>query len=190
MSSHHIVREDQEPALLIADADGLSFAWIEQLLEWCPTVIVLEPALEAVLTWGIKLDVVISAPEQVNAHVKLLRDQAPVKILSHHTPDHPVNTAMMFLTAGKYRAVNVVGAAPALLEGFTARLDIVTFCDGKRWVYHRNGKFEKWVSRGTLFEFPENIKAINGLNENGVAVKDGVIKAEADFPFWVGEVLP
>lgn len=189
MSSHHIVRENQEPALLIADADAFPFTWIEQLLEWSPTVIVLESALEAVLSWGIKLDMVISAPDQVDAHMKLLRDQVPVKILSHHTQDHSINTAMMFLTAEKYKAVNVVGSAPGLVEDFADRMDIVTFFEGKRWVYIRNGKFEKWVSRGTLFEFPESVKSIEGLDKNGLAVKDGVIKAEADFPFWVGEVL-
>lgn len=189
MSSHHIVRENQEPALLIADAENLPFIWIEQLLEWSPTVIVLESALETVLSWGIKLDMVISAPEQVSGYVKLLNDQAPVKILSHHTPDHPINTGMMFLTAGKYKAVNVVGAAPDLVEAFADRLDVVTFFEGKRWIYTRNGKFEKWVSRGTQFEFSRHVKTIEGLDAQGLAIKDGVIKAEADFPFWVGEVL-
>lgn len=95
----------------------------------------------------------------------------------------------MFLTAGKYKAVNVVGAAPDLVEAFADRLDVVTFFEGKRWIFTRNGKFEKWVSRGTQFEFPENVKPIGGLDAQGLAIKDGVVKAEADFPFWVGEVL-
>ncbi|MBX2968656.1 MAG: thiamine pyrophosphokinase [Cyclobacteriaceae bacterium] len=189
MSSHHIVREDQEPALLIANADTISLSWIEQLLEWSPTVSVLEPALETVLSWGIKLDVVICAPEHVNEYVEMLHNQAPVKIISHHTSDSSINTAMMFLIAGKYRAVNVVGIAPSQVEEFTEHLDVVTFFEGKRWVYTRNGKFEKWVSRGTQFEFPENVKPIGGLDENGCASSDGIVKAEADFPFWVGEVL-
>lgn len=189
MSSHHIVRENQEPALLIAAADAVPFAWIEQLLEWSPTVMVLEPAVETVLSWGIKLDMVISAPEQVNAYVKLLSDQAPVRILGHHTPDHPIHTAMMFLTAGKYKAVNVVGAIPSMLDNFTDQLDVVTFFEGKRWVYARNGKFEKWVSRGTQFELPENVKKINGLDERGRARQDGMVKIESGFPFWIGEVL-
>lgn len=33
MSSHHIVRENQEPALLIADAHAISFEKIQELLE-------------------------------------------------------------------------------------------------------------------------------------------------------------
>jgi hypothetical protein len=189
MSSHHIVRENQEPALLIADADAFPFTWIEQLLEWSPTVIVLESALEAVVSWGIKLDMVISAPDQVDAHMKLLRDQAPVKILSHGTPDHPIHTAMMFLTAGKYKAVNVVGIAPSQVDEFAERLDVVIFFEGKRWSYARNGRFEKWVSRGTQFEIVKHVKTIEGLDAQGLAIKDGLIKAEADFPFWVGEVI-
>ena len=43
MSSHHFVKEGQEPALLIMDA--LSLALIEPLLEWAPQVIVCENAL-------------------------------------------------------------------------------------------------------------------------------------------------
>jgi hypothetical protein len=189
MSSHHIVREDQEPALLIADADAISLYLIEQLLEWSPTVIVLESALETVLSWGIKLDVVICVPEHVDEYVEMLHNQAPVKIISHHTSDSSINTAMMFLIAGKYRAVNVVGIAPSQVEEFTEHLDVVTFFEGRRWSYSRNGKFEKWVSRGTQFEFPGNVKSIEGLDKSGLVVKDGVVKAEADFPFWVGEVL-
>ena len=57
MSSHHFVKEDQEPALIIADASAVSFEKIQELLEWSPTVIVMESSLEMVLSWGIKMDV-------------------------------------------------------------------------------------------------------------------------------------
>mgnify|MGYP006990018360 CR=1 FL=1 len=189
MSSHHFVKEDQEPALLLADATAISFSVIQELMEWSPTIIVLESTLSTVLTWGIKIDVVIDRQESGNQLLDVLKDQAPVKILSHSDQDDPLQTAFYFLTAGKYQAVNVVGVDLRTLEPFSSQLDVVTFNQGKRWLHARNGKFEKWVSQGTKFDFPEYVKPIGGLDENGYASSDGIVKAETAFPFWVGEVL-
>ncbi|MFD2144372.1 hypothetical protein [Mucilaginibacter antarcticus] len=38
MSSHHIVREKQEPALLVLGLDGFDEEQLGQLLEWSPTL--------------------------------------------------------------------------------------------------------------------------------------------------------
>lgn len=46
MSSHHIVREKQEPALLIMDLNGFNDEHLGQLLEWNPTVLVNEPFMK------------------------------------------------------------------------------------------------------------------------------------------------
>ena len=58
MSSHHTVREKQEPALLIAD--GI-IAWnsLFELLEWSPTVVALDGAARRIMEQGIKVDWVI-----------------------------------------------------------------------------------------------------------------------------------
>ena len=59
MSSHHIVRDDQEPALIIANGASCSQELLGQLLEWSPLVIVLDSAIERVLEIGIKVDVLL-----------------------------------------------------------------------------------------------------------------------------------
>jgi len=59
MSSHHIVRDDQEPALIIANGEMCSSELLGQLLEWSPLVIVLDSAIERVLELGIKVDVLL-----------------------------------------------------------------------------------------------------------------------------------
>jgi len=46
MSSHHIVREKQEPALIIANGEACSTELLNQLLEWSPFVVVLDGAYE------------------------------------------------------------------------------------------------------------------------------------------------
>jgi thiamine pyrophosphokinase len=57
MSSHHIIRDKQEPALIIANGEACSMDILDQLLEWSPTVIVLDGAIDRVISLGIKVDV-------------------------------------------------------------------------------------------------------------------------------------
>jgi len=190
MSSHHFVKEDQEPALIIHDASSIPFASIEELLEWSPTLIVSEQALAGVLLWGIKIDVVISVQKNVQHYVDLLNDQAPVKILSHQPSESPLTTALYFLIAGKYRAVNVTGVELKVLQPFTTTLDVVAFIEHKRWSFARNGKFEKWLTQGSRIaikgEEEVTVSKI-GVDENLRVITDGLVTLSGDGPFWVGE---
>ena len=59
MSSHHFVREGQEPALIIANGAACDPERMGQLLEWNPFVLVLDGALHRVLELGIRIDAVL-----------------------------------------------------------------------------------------------------------------------------------
>ena len=59
MSSHHIVRDDQEPALIIANGAACQPELLGQLLEWSPLVVVLDSAMERVMELDIKVDVLL-----------------------------------------------------------------------------------------------------------------------------------
>lgn len=81
MSSHHFVKEGQEPALVIVDPLACSFELIGQLIEWCPKVMLLERALEEVLKWNIKIDAVICPQTHQEALSALLEHQMPIEFL-------------------------------------------------------------------------------------------------------------
>src|SRR6202012_5572544 len=59
-SSHHIVREKQEPALLILGLDNFPDELLGQLLEWSPTVIVTPQTADKVHALEIKIDWLIT----------------------------------------------------------------------------------------------------------------------------------
>ncbi len=61
MSSHHFVKEQQEPALLILETEGFDVDRISPLLEWVPTVLVSQNVVETVISWGVKVDVILSS---------------------------------------------------------------------------------------------------------------------------------
>lgn len=49
MSSHHIVRDNQEPALIIANGADCGDDLLQQLMEWSPYVLALDGAVHRLL---------------------------------------------------------------------------------------------------------------------------------------------
>lgn len=194
MSSHHIVRENQEPALLIANAHAISFEKIQELLEWMPTVVVLSTEVEQVLAWGIKIDVVIAPYSDITQWRDKLADQNPIRIISYNPDDDPIVTALYFLIASKATAVNCLLNSKSDLKRMEASstLDIEAFTDNILWSYLRKGHFEKWIPAGaTLYLEPEEMKAEFPQFFSGSCrtSKDGMVKLISSHPFWIGEDL-
>jgi len=71
MSSHHIVRENQEPALLVANFQALSAEDLGQLLEWSPTVVTNEATIDFLLAQAIKVDVLFTNSKPVLGQEKI-----------------------------------------------------------------------------------------------------------------------
>jgi hypothetical protein len=82
MSSHHFVKEQQEPAVFILEEEDISFEIIAPLLEWSPTLLVAQEAVEVVLSWGIKIDVVLGTLAFQSEHRHLLEEQYPLRFLT------------------------------------------------------------------------------------------------------------
>ncbi len=194
MSSHHIVRENQEPALLIANAHAISFEKVQELLEWMPTVVVLSTEVEQVMAWGIKVDVVIAPFSEIAQWRDKLADQSPIRIISYNSGDDPIVTAFYFLIASKATAVNCLLGGKDDLKRIDASstLDIEAFTDNILWSYLRKGHFEKWFPAGTtLYLLPEEMKSefpqfFSGSYRTN---EDGMVSLKSTHPFWIGEEL-
>lgn len=195
MSSHHFVKEGQEPALLIAEA--LSFELAEPLLEWAPLVVVCDTALDEVLHWGIKIDVVLGEASQVQSLQDKMMEQAPVKILSYQPDEDPLENALHFLIASKNTAVNIMTSAVKnrlhLAKKFS-QIQIVLMDHNYKWSLHTH-PFEKWVPAGTSLLIhphdPSQKFTFTGLISEGEHVTtsiDGLIGIESDNTFWIGEL--
>ena len=111
MSSHHIVRDDQEPALIIANGAACSDELLGQLLEWSPLVVVLDSAMERVVELGIKVDVLLGDFDRGFDANYYRESHYPIEII--HTPDQDktdLEKAFDYLYARNIPAVNVVWA--------------------------------------------------------------------------------
>ena len=159
MSSHHIVRDDQEPALIIANGQACSPELMGQLLEWSPLVIVLDSAIERVIELGIKVDVLLGDFDR-GFDPEYYRDlQYPLEIV--HTPDQDktdLEKAFDYLIDREIPAVNVIWATGRRADHtitnvtnivrFRDKLKIVLLDDNSR-IFLLPKKFEKWYTAGT-----------------------------------------
>lgn len=155
MSSHHIVRDEQEPALLIADPSALSLEYVDHLLEWSPTVIVTQDALKEVLKWGIKIDVVVAKMNNLEELKPRLQEQSPVQLLGFESDDL-LACAYIFLAEHPYHAVNVLAdiynsTILDLCKSYKSSIDSIIFYNDQKWSYIQTGHYSKWVTIGHHF---------------------------------------
>ncbi len=184
MSSHHIIREDQEPALLIMDAYAIPLAQVQQLLEWSPTVIVSEHALTEVMSWGIKIDMAIATNKNIPSWTVSLRDQLPIKIISCNSEKEILTSALCFLQASKQKAVNIVSTEMLeVFESFKA-LDLSVLQSNKRWSFIRNGVFEKWLPANSIVTIRQG-KVVEEIKTE----REKLITIHKSSSFWIGESL-
>lgn len=176
MSSHHIVRDDQEPALIIANGASCSNELLGQLLEWSPYVIVLDSAIERVLDLNIKVDVLLGDFDRNFDTEKIKERQYPIEIV--HTPNQDktdLEKAFDYLIEKGHKAVNVIWATGKRADhtitnitniiAYRNQLKIVLLDDHSK-VFLLPKKFEKWYTANTIISLIPVGKVIGITTQN------------------------
>lgn len=170
MSSHHIVRDDQEPALIIANGAACSNELLGQLLEWSPLVIVLDSAIERVLELGIKVDVLLGDFDNGFDPEYYKNLQFPLEVV--YTPDQEktdLEKAFDYLIEKGHKAVNVVWATGRRADHtivnmtnivrFQNKLKIVILDDYSK-IFQLPKRYEKWYPKS----FPISLIPVGTVN--------------------------
>lgn len=197
MSSHHFVKEGQEPALLVCDPVAIQH--VEALLEWAPLVAVIHRALANVILWGTKVDAVIAPAHEAPGLHEDLRDQAPVHIITYTNEPEMLPTALQYLVDKGQTAVNIVLEHPQpyfdTLRRFADKLTIIVVEPATKWSLIR-GKYQKWMPAGqtlSIIKTDDNqVITTTGLEGTGTAfttTSTGVAGVGGNGLFWVGEPL-
>ncbi|KEO73366.1 hypothetical protein [Anditalea andensis] len=200
MSSHHFVKEQQEPALLILDTSA-TYESISPLLEWSPTVLVAEMAVDTVLSWGIKVDVILATFDYQKTNLHLLEEQYPVKFMAVQECRY-LEEGLHYLVASKHSAVNIIGydhLKVLELEQFLDLIDLVVIDGTMRYFPVKQRGFRKWYAgvslhllapEGTLVEITsdERIQHIYITRDTFVRAH-GQVSFLAENMFWIGEMM-
>ncbi|MGL2994156.1 thiamine diphosphokinase [Flavobacterium sp. TSSA_36] len=172
MSSHHIVRDDQEPALIIANGAACQPELLGQLLEWSPLVVVLDSAIERVISLDIKVDVLLGDFDRDFDPEVYKTKQYPLEIV--HTPDQnktDLEKALDYLIEREIPAVNIVWATGKRADHTITNLtNIVRYrnlikiviLDDHSKIFLLPERFEKWYTAGTPISLIP-IGVVNGI---------------------------
>lgn len=200
MSSHHFVKEQQEPAVFILEVEGISFETVAPLLEWSPTLLVAQEAVDVILSWGIKIDVVLGTLEFQNDNRHLLEEQYPLRFLTVSTGS-TLEEGVHYLLASQHKGVHLVGfnhQKHQELEEKIHHLDL-TLLDGD-WKYYpvKGGKFSKWFVPAEIRLLASENQPVEVSNAEGsllfpvcyltqLEVPEGISTFSSTGIFWIGE---
>jgi len=182
VSSHHIVREKQEPALLVLGLDTFPMELLGQLLEWSPTVIATRDTAEMLHDQGIKIDWIIADDMQRTL-------QSDIKQMPTGN-DTPTEAALKYLVTHGYPAVNVITDNLQLKDYlfYTDKINLVIF-QGNQKIYAVNSGFSKWKPAGEMLEVlthPHDLH-LSGLESMGNhsfrTTHDGFFSLQFEHPF-------
>ena len=200
MSSHHVVKDQQEPAVFILDTEEIQFEQVAPLLEWVPTVLVAQNCLDKVMSWGIKIDVILASVTFQQKNQPLLEEQFPVKYISV-SEENVVQTGLDYLLSTEHKAVHLVGISHLKALDLQDQLDQInlTMIEGD-WKYYpvRSGQFKKWLPESTIHIHGEEGMPVQIINQNGemilpityatmLEVPEGTTEIKAPAIFWIGE---
>ncbi len=178
MSSHHIIREGQEPALIIANGESCSNELLGQLLEWSPFVVVLDGAINRVLELGIKIDVLLGDFDSKNHAVEQIQAQQKIEIV--HTPDQnktDLQKGIEFLIARNFDAVNIIWATGRRADHNLSNItDIVRYKQQINIVLHDDyskifqlpKRYQKWYVKDTVLSLMP-VGVVSGVTTQGLS---------------------
>ena len=186
MSSHHIVKEKQEPALYIDELGNFNEELLGQLLEWSPTLLVNGENYDKIRSLGIKVDVLVNGKEaDVQEDTKII--QGPVDALM---------VAVNHLYEEKFPAVNVITKKFDLekFAGFEDKINLVVFTEKAKHYPIKSG-FSVWKPAGSEFLIHGNrYLEVTNLTQNEeevfIVVKDGFVEFTfSGQPVYISEPL-
>jgi hypothetical protein len=196
MSSHHFVKEGQEPALFILDEVSLQV--IEPLLEWVPLIVVADDIVDHALQWGIKIDVVLQHFHSVELLQEKLQGQLPIHILPG--TGKVITRGLQFLNDSNQSSVNLAITTPTEdiireIESVANLLQVSIYSGREKWLYVTSCKFEKWMDEGQIISIrsdPAMNVETKGLMRYGSGwqtTHSGLVTLESKAPFWIRECL-
>jgi hypothetical protein len=204
MSSHHFVKEQQEPAVFILGVAGVSFEAVSPLLEWVPTVLVWQECVDLVLSWGIKIDVILATDEFQQTNFQVLEEQYPVRFLTL-SADNPLEEGIHYLLASQHKGVHLVGfdhTKVEVLSSKTELLDLTVLDDGWKYYPVKEGKFKKWFAESEIRILAKENQPLELTSSNGqllfpiqyltqIELPGGISEFSSPGIFWIGEkVIP
>ncbi len=194
MSSHHFVKEKQEPALLILSDSSFEKDILEQLLEWSPIVIVEDKCLLQLNHEPIKIDYVLQTDLKLEEIESWISFQDNVRIIDSSNAVNKIKFLINILEREDNQALSIIGHSPIqeeVLKSDEFKMNII-FYSNEYKTYIKYEHFKKWKEIGSLFDIiAENISTKNLLQENSLykVIEDGTVEINSRAKMIIKEYI-
>lgn len=160
MSSHHIVRDNQEPALIIANGADCGVDLLQQLMEWSPYVLALDGAVHRLLERNIRFDAWLGDFDSgAGVDEMALSKMGDIqRIWAEDQDKTDLEKGIEFLISKGHVAANIIWGTGrradhtinnmATLWRYHDQMTLSLLDDHSR-VYPLNRQFKKWYPAGT-----------------------------------------
>jgi thiamine pyrophosphokinase len=181
MSSHHIVKDNQEPALIFANGADCSDALLQQLMEWSPYVLALDGAVHRLLDRKIRFDAWLGDfDSSAGIDEAGMASMGPIeRVYAEDQDKTDLHKGIEFLISKGHKAANVVWATGrradhtfnnlATLWRYHDQITVSILDDHSR-VYPMSRQFKKWYPTGTQ------------LSLIPVGIAHGIVSKNLKFP--------
>lgn len=149
MSSHHVIRENQEAAIFLVNRESIVKEVLENFFEWSPLILTGEECFDLFRDWGIKADALICEngfEENFETEIAL---QQPLDVIKIKNKSHLITDGLSYLRSKKCPAVNVFLDNDTLFsERWVVKdksMAVAAIRGDKRGVFIRAGLYEKWL---------------------------------------------
>ncbi len=182
MSSHHVIRDEQEPPLFILH-QSQNVALLKQLLGWSPSVWVMEPVAEWVMSLDVKIDGVLTIEPEKHQNINQQIGEYSLALLK----EEDVFGSIYQVLAGKeYTGIHIFcdsNQRDELLKKVSKQiynLPVTLITDFETNIIIKKTKFRKWYSKGTQLqilkgELSENDN-LERVGENYLIKNEGIVQ--------------
>jgi hypothetical protein len=163
---------------------------------------VTQDSLDTVISWGIKIDIVLASESFMKDKQDLLEEQFPVKVLL--TKDEKfLEKAILYLKESHHSAVNILGLDHQKVEGLQEQLELLdtVVWDGPlRYYPVKNKEFKKWFPscsvqlhgrEGMFVEISNDSQTtlVQIQHATFIELKEGIAEFKSTEIFWIGEFI-
>lgn len=187
MSSHHVVRDEQEPAVLLLNPEAFQWERVSQLMEWSPVLWVKEACLEKVMEWQLKIDGLIFPEAEEKHWLQEVEEQLPLK-MERYVQQFSVPEFLRDQLAKGHKAFHILctEAEAQQLQADKAlpleAMAIVFFTPKGKWMYSQESTFKKWYPMGQEIHLKTDDQ-----DQILTTEQDGLFEIHQSHPFWLME---
>ncbi|QNL21957.1 hypothetical protein HZR84_08400 [Hyphobacterium sp. CCMP332] len=181
MSSHHIIRENQEPALVMLTT--IREEIFNQLLEWSPKVYCHFELLDWVIDNGFKIDVIIGPESSKTVSLKKMEYQIPIDYHSFK------NSWTEILNKISNHTIHIASNINIDIRDLKSSCEIIRYSDEFK-EFSFKGEWRKWKNRGDKIELssePEEMTNLEKSNSYFKVPKSGMVKIRSSNSIFIKE---